>query len=278
MTEDFNTLEQYANCVFEYLKIIAHDYQMARNDEVRVLYATAPIAYAKEQEHFANGSNVGPLITFYQSGIDVNHDVQMGAWKYMPVERKEGNYLLKAPIICNIKYTVTINALTELQADMLQAQIMQSSPFHRPYYTKFNGQFVLIESSEPTNVSSVEVGENRDKVSKREITLTIDRAYLYYDIKELNAGMIKYKADTKYEGNAKVEKVLANGAVLMSDGSIKDGEIIPNTSNGADGFFNYNIVDEDGKVIDVVKRGKISLTMYSLDGVVRRGGRRKRKR
>ena len=280
MTEDFITLEQYANCVFEYLKIIAHDYQMARNDEVRVLYATAPIAYAKEQEHFANGSNVGPLITFYQSGIDVNHDVQMGAWKYMPVQRKEGNYLFKAPIICNIKYTVTINALTELQADMLQAQIMQSSPFHRPYYTKFNGQFVLIESSDPNNVSSVEAGENHDKVSKREITLTIDRAYLYYDIKELNAGMIRYKADTKYEPKegVKEEKVLANGAILMSDGSIKNGEVIPNTSHGADGFFNYNIVDDEGNVIDVVKRGKISLTMYSLDGVVRRNNRRRRKR
>ena len=183
MTEEFNTFEEYARCVFEYLKIVSHDYQMADNDSVRVAYATAPIAYAKEQEHFANGSNVGPLITFYQSGIEIDHGVQMGAWKYLPVQRKEGNYILRAPIICKIKYTVTINALTELQADMLQAQIMQTSPFHRPYYTKLNGQFVLIESSEPTNTSSVEVGENSDKIAKREIILTIDRAYLNYDIK-----------------------------------------------------------------------------------------------
>ena len=53
----------------------------------------------------------------------------------------------------------------------------------------------------------------------------------------------------------------------MSDGSIKNGEIIKNTSNGSDGFFNYNIVDDDGKIIDVVKRGKLTLTMYSLEGV-----------
>ena len=79
MTEEFNTLEEYAKCVYDYLKIVSHDYQMASNDSVRVVYATAPIAYAKEQEHFANGSNVGPLITFYQSGIEVDHSSQMGS-------------------------------------------------------------------------------------------------------------------------------------------------------------------------------------------------------
>lgn len=269
MTEEFNTFEEYAKCVYEYLKIVSHDYQMASNDAVRVVYATAPIAYAKEQEHFANGSNVGPLITFYQSGIEVDHSSQMGAWKFLPVQRKEGNYLLRAPIICKIKYTVTINALTELQADLLQAQIMQTSPFHRPYYTKLNGQFVLIESSEPTNTSSVEVGDNADKVSKREIILTIDRAYLNYDIKELNAGLIKFNADTKYEEKEGVfeKEQLANGSTLMSDGTVKNADIIKNTSNGSDGFFNYNIINDKGEVIDVVQIGKLKLTMYSLEGV-----------
>jgi hypothetical protein len=269
MTEDFNTFEQYAKCVYEYLKIVSHDYQMAANDNVRVVYATAPVAYAKEQEHFANGSNVGPLITFYQSGIEIDHNVQMGAWKYLPVRRKEGNYLLRAPVICQINYTVTINALTELQADMLQAQIMQSSPFHRPYYTKLNGQFVLIESSEPANLSSVEIGDNSDKISRREIKLTIDRAYLNYDIKELNAGIIKFDADSKYENKEGVyeKQILDNGAILMSDGSIKNGEVIKNTSNGADGFFNYNIVNDKGEVVNVIKKGKLKLSMYSFEGV-----------
>lgn len=269
MTEEFNTLEEYAKCVYDYLKIVSHDYQMASNDSVRVVYATAPIAYAKEQEHFANGSNVGPLITFYQSGIEVDHSVQMGAWKFLPVQRKEGNYLLRAPIICQIKYTVTINALTELQADLLQAQIMQTSPFHRPYYTKLNGQFVLIESSDYTNVSSVEVGDNADKISKREVTLTIDRAYLNYDIKELNAGFIKFDADTNNETPEGVaEKItLKNGAILMSDNSIKNGIEVKNTSNGADGFFNYNIVDDNGNVIDVIQKGKLKVSMYTLEGV-----------
>lgn len=200
MTEDFNTLEEYAKCIQKCLENVLHDYQTPDNSTPIVVYATAPVAFAKEQEHFANGGNVGPLITFYQSGIEIDHSCQMGAWKLLPVQRDTGNYLFKAPIICKIKYTVTINAINELEADFLQVQIMQATPFHRPYYTKFNGQFVLIESSDPRNLSSVEIGENKDKVTRRELTLTIDRAYLHYDIKELNAGTIVYTGNKgKYD-------------------------------------------------------------------------------
>ena len=213
MTEEFNTLEEYAKCVYDYLKIVSHDYQMASNDSVRVVYATAPIAYAKEQEHFANGSNVGPLITFYQSGIEVDHSSQMGAWKFLPVQRKEGNYLLRAPIICQIKYTVTINALTELQADLLQAQIMQTSPFHRPYYTKLNGQFVLIESSDYTNVSSVEVGDNADKISKREMAKLSfyrgDEIYESKSEKSVNEEKVNESHDDLFESQSQISSAVS---------------------------------------------------------------------
>lgn len=247
MTEDYNLLEEYSNCIKECLEHVTHDHQMATDSKVLVLYATAPIAYAKEQEHFANGSNVGPLITFYQSGIEIPHEQQMGAWKYLPVVRDEGNYMFKAPVICRIKYTVTINALTELQADMLQAQIMQATPFHRPYYTKFNGQFVLIESSEPTNLGSVDAGGNTEKITRRQLTLTIDRAYLYYDIKELNAGTIHYE----------------NG----SDGnSLEQATIKKNTSKDFTPYI-YNVIDDDGKVIGKKTIGKIKLKMYSFDRI-----------
>lgn len=268
MTEEFNTLEEYANCIQECLKNSTHDFQLALDTPITVIYATAPIAYAKEQEYFGNGGNIGPLITFYQSGIEVPPEEAMGGWKILPVQRKSGNYLLRAPIICRIKYTVTISALTEAQADMLCVQIMQACPFNRPYYTKLNGQFVTIVSDEFTNVGSVDVGENKDKISKREMNLTIKRAYLNYDIKELNAGMIIPKLGV---GNIETEAVelkrLANGAVLMSDGTVKDGEVIKNTTNGADGFYNYNIADKDGNIIDVIKKGKVKLEMNTLEDV-----------
>ena len=230
MTEEFNTLEEYAKCVYDYLKIVSHDYQMASNDSVRVVYATAPVAYAKEQEHFANGSNVGPLITFYQSGIEVDHSVQMGAWKFLPVQRKEGNYLLRAPIICQIKYTVTINALTELQADLLQAQIMQTSPFHRPYYTKLNGQFVLIESSDYTNVSSVEVGDNADKISKRE------REYIINDLTR----------DIKFSSNSAKRSFMED--LANKDLKIENGKML-----GFDDYLNSYKEQDAGAFVEEKK-------------------------
>lgn len=267
MTNEFITLEEYALCVQECLKNVVYDYQMADNEAPLILYATAPVAYAKAQERFANGQNAGPLITFYQSGIEVDHDQQMGAWNYLPVVRKEGNYLFRAPIICRIKYTVTISALTERQADMLQVQIMQATPFHRPYYTKFNGQFVLIESDGITNLSSVDVGENKDKFSQRQLELTIDRAYLNYDIKELNAGIISpSKKEFEYD-EEDVLKELPNGAKILKDQiTVVDGEEIKNTSNNGYSPFNYNVVDEDGNVIETTQKGKVKVRLYSIEG------------
>ena len=302
MTSEYIQLEEYAKCVQKCLENILYDHQMADDEKPRVVYATAPVAYAKMQEHFKNGSNVGPLITFYQSGIEVDHNVQMGAWKIMPVIRDEGNYLFKAPIICRINYTVTINALTELQADLLQVQLMQATPFHRPYYTKFNGQFVLIESTDFRNLGSVDVGENKDKITQREISLFIDRAYLYYDIKELNAGTISPNKNdsSSYEvSNALQEKIenmldngekifdingnkigiseeevegrkivqrLKNGEVIYADGETS-GVITKNTSMNGYSPFNYNVLDENGKVIETTQKGKLKVTLYSLEGV-----------
>ena len=329
MTSEYIQLEEYAKCVQKCLENVLYDHQMADDEKPRIVYATAPIAYAKMQEHFKNGSNVGPLITFYQSGIEVDHNVQMGAWKIMPVIRSEGNYLFKAPIICRINYTVTINALTELQADLLQVQLMQATPFHRPYYTKFNGQFVLIESTDFRNLGSVDVGENKDKIAQREISLFIDRAYLYYDIKELNAGTIgpnKNDSSSSYEIRdilqEKIENMVNNGEkifdingeeIIFEDSSssgindlyeerlfdingnkiqvtekdiegreivrrLKNGEVIysdgetsgivtKNTSMNGYSPFNYNVLDEEGNVIQTTQKGKLKVTLYSLEGV-----------
>ena len=269
MTEDFNTLEEYSKCILECLNNILHDYQIAKDEKPLVIYATPSIAYAKMQERFANGMNDGPLITFYQSGIEIDKSVQMGGWKIMPVKRSEGNYLMRAPIICKINYTVTINALTEIEADMLQVQIMQATPFHRPYYTKLNGQFVTIVSDDPKNLSTVDAGDDKDKTTKRELILTIQRAYINYDIKELNAGKIIATDDSSDDSSddLKVIKTYPNGAMLMEDGSIRGGYIEKNTSANGYAPFNYNIIDKDGNVIDVGTKGKVKITMNSIEGV-----------
>jgi len=268
MTEEFNTLEGYANCIKECLEKITHDYQEAKDSKPKIAYATDPIAYAKEQNYFANGSNVGPLITYYQSGIEIDHGQQMGAWKYMTCRRSSGNFKYRAPVICSIKYTVSVMSMTERQADLLISQIMLATPFSRPYYTVYNNQYVLIQSSEPTNVGSVEVGENQDKVSKREVTLRIERAYLDYPIEDLHKATIMpvdIKEDIVETDDYYIVKKLKNGASIMSNGDIVNGKVIQNTSSSKEAFFNYNVEDEDGNVIETVSKGKVKCILHALE-------------
>ena len=268
MTNDFITLEEYALCIKECLENVLHDEQMAVDEIPLVTYATSSIAYAKLQERFANGQNIGPLITFYQSGIDLIQEQQMGAWKWMTVTRDTGNYQMRAPVVCSISYTVTISALTERQADMLQAQIMQATPFHRPYYTKLKGQFVLIETTEVSNLSSVDVGDNKDKVSQRQITLKIDRAYLDYDYKELYAGTISPSMEAFDYNDEDVAKELKNGAKILKDNvTVVNGKEVKNTSNSFTPFI-YNVLDKDGNVIQTTQKGKTKVTLYSLEKVL----------
>ena len=286
MTEDFITLEEYAKCVQKCLTNIIHDYQMAKDEQPIIMYANAPVAYAKTQEHFKNGSNVGPLITFYQSGIEIDKSQQMGGWKNIAVERQQGNYLYRAPIICSINYTVTINALTELQADMLQVQIMQATPFHRPYYDKLNGQFVLIESTDCRNLGTVDTGENKDKIVKREITLKIDRAYLNYDINELNAGTIYINDDNPEESlekiitvNEIISNMLKNNEKVFDingEEIVNDNEYLQKLINEGNRFFDINgnkivektIAINNKKIIEKLDNGENIYEDHTTSGKI----------
>jgi hypothetical protein len=268
MTNDLITLEEYALCVKKCIENVVCDFQMADDEKPLVVYATAPVAFAKQQERFANGQNVGPLITFYQSGIDLLKEQQMGAWKWISLKRNTGNFQMRAPIICSLDYTVTITALTERQADMLQTQILQATPFHRPYYTKYKGQFVLIETTDISNLSSVDVGDNKDKFSQRQIKLKIDRAYIDYNYKELYAGTI-YPSKTEFDYNDEdVLKELSNGAKILKDNTtVVDGEVVKNTSNSFTPFI-YNVADEEGNIIETTQKGKTKVRLYSLEKVL----------
>ena len=53
----------------------------------------------------------------------------------------------------------------------------------------------------------------------------------------------------------------------LKDGRSIDGKIIPNSSNDGYSPFNYNVVDENDNVVDVVQKGKTKITMYQIDGV-----------
>ena len=102
----------------------------------------------------------------------------------------EKRYNYKAPIIAKLSYKVTINAIKESQADLIQSQIVMAMPFNRPYATTLNGQWVTMEAKEFENESSVEIESDKDKVSTRTGTIEIARAYFDYPI-QVNDRFIK---------------------------------------------------------------------------------------
>lgn len=186
MSEQNRELIEYAEVIKLALEKIVKDPTMAEDDKVIVMYATPQIAFAKYKEEIKNGSKSGPLVTFYLSACEIRTDCQMGGYHSLTLYRDEEDYLIRAPVICRLKYTVTINCIKEEQADILQTQVLLSTPMNRPYWSKINGQFVTVYSEDVQNLSSVDVGDQKDKFSRRQITLVIDRAYLQHPYKALN--------------------------------------------------------------------------------------------
>lgn len=183
MAEDINdyfkTFEEYSGVVKEALKSILHDSKMGTEDKIDVIYATGPLAFSKYLHKVTNGQNPGPTASFYLSGIDIDPSQQLLGFTKVTLENK---YIMRAPIVAKLDYTVTLFCISESQGDLFTAQIMMGMPFNRPYATMLNGQWVTITASDPENLSSVEAGAETEKISKRQLKVTIDRAYLEYDM------------------------------------------------------------------------------------------------
>lgn len=177
MKDEYIEFEEYGKVVLDAIKNITHDYNMGDGpDKVQVIYATPPVAFAKFSQETQNGKKPGPLISFYLSSIEVNPEEQMGGYATLLIN--DGKTRIKAPVIAKLTYTVDINAIKESQADLLQSQIMLAMPFNHPYATTLNGQWVCIVSDNFENQTTIELETDKDKVSKRQLSITIKRAYL----------------------------------------------------------------------------------------------------
>lgn len=179
MTDEFITFEEYANAVKEAIEGMTHDNNMGDVDPIKVIYATPPAAFAKFKGEAVNGQRPGPLISFYLSNIEINPSEQLGGYARVWVGKE---YRYKAPIIAKLLYTVTINAVKESQADLIQSQLMMGMPFNRPYATMVNGQWATMEAKDCQNLTTVEMEPEGDKISKRQASIEIARAYFDYPI------------------------------------------------------------------------------------------------
>lgn len=188
MKDEFVTFEEYALVVKQAIENVTHDYNMGSGeDATKVIYATPPVAFARYSQETINGQSPGPLISFYLEGIEINPESQLGGFKSILLEKK---YKIRSPIIARLKYKVTINAIKESQADLLQAQLVMAMPFNRPYATMLNGQWVTLEAKDFENSSSIEIESDKDKISTRTGSIEIDRAYFEYPV-QINERFIK---------------------------------------------------------------------------------------
>ena len=185
--DNYKVFEDYAIVVKRALENILHDDNMAREDRVQVIYATPPVAFAKFIQNTQNGEKPGPLVAFSLSGIEIDPSYQMGGWKTLLVNNE---YRMRAPVIAKLKFKVVINAIKESQADLLNSQIILSMPFHRPYATMLNGQWVTMISSDFSNETETEISDGNDKVVKRNCEIEIERAYFDHPI-QVNNNFIK---------------------------------------------------------------------------------------
>lgn len=179
MDNQFIVFEEYAKVVKQMLENVCRDDSMnVGNDAVQVVYATPPAAFSKWSIMTENGEKPGPLISFYLEGIDVEASEALNGWSKISIDG--GKTFTRAPVVAHLRYKVTINAIKESQADLLQSQIMLASPFQHPYATKLNGQWVTMVSNSFANEASIELETDTDRVSKRTLSLEIQRAYIDY--------------------------------------------------------------------------------------------------
>lgn len=185
--DNYKVFEDYAMVVKKSLENILHDDNMAREDKVQIIYSTPPVAFAKFIQNTQNGQKPGPLVSFHLSGIAIEESQQLGGWATLMVNNE---YRMRAPVVAKLKFEVTINAIKESQADLLNSQIILSMPFNRPYATMLNGQWVTLVASDFSNETESEISDGNDKTVKRTCEIEIDRAYFDHPI-QVNSSVIK---------------------------------------------------------------------------------------
>ena len=100
--------KNYTEVVDQSLKDILSDYNIGKDDGPFIAYGKTPAAFAKFLENIRNGKQVGPLITYSLSGINIDHKQQMLGYGSLRVE--SGGYKIqRAPLVATLDYTIEIN-------------------------------------------------------------------------------------------------------------------------------------------------------------------------
>ena len=182
---EYSLFVLYGRAVKNYIKKNTYlaRYGDRPEDGINVSYASPPRAFVKYLVPVINGANLNPTITFYLTNIEYSDKENLLGFateRTLNLTNSTATYV-PAPIICKLTYKIMIMVANELDADVLQYQLMANAPFKRPYAFGIDGQWATGYCTNPTNETNIDPGEVQDKVSRRSLDFIVPRAYLPLD-------------------------------------------------------------------------------------------------
>lgn len=180
LPSEYSLFVNYGRKTREFLNQVFYLYRLPKEKNVLIEYASPPRAFVKFLVPIYNGGNMNPTITFYlESPEYVDNENHLG----FVYEKKIVNEKIKmvpAPLIFKLNYKITIYAATQIDADRLSYQILAYARKNRKASSKIDGQWVEWFAHSLADEGTSDPGLE-DRVARRNLILTIPRAYLPVD-------------------------------------------------------------------------------------------------
>lgn len=188
---EFDLFVEYGRMIKKFLLKSVYLTRFPEDQNIQIVYAAPPIAFAKFIVPVINGANLNPTVSFNMTGMEYGQTENLNGFikevRYVQGKQQK----TYAPLVYKLSYKATIMVANEFDADNIQYQIVSSAPFNRPYATKIDGQWATLYVAGMYNDTSIDVGEAKDKVIRRSVDLVIPRAYLPMGFPEINDKQIE---------------------------------------------------------------------------------------
>lgn len=157
------------------------------DDNVTVAFMTPERAFAKYIYPTINGATTSPNINFYLESQEYTEGQNnLGFVKEYNVDLdKRTAKELRPPLVYTLTYSCTIYTRNLPEMDVILYQILSNTHKNAKAVIKVDGQWGEIHSGDPTNETNLEPAEVQDIIHRFSLNLTIPRAYLPLDRKQV---------------------------------------------------------------------------------------------
>lgn len=173
------------------------------DNNVTVAYMTPERAFAKYMYPVINGATTSPNINFYFSSMEYLTDQNNLGFvrEFKTFDKNRKVKILKPPLVYKIDYKCTIYTRNMPEMDVILYQILSKTHKNAKATFMVDGQWAELYSSDPTNETELEPGENQNIVNRWSLDLTIPRAYLPLDYEEVGTMFNGFEFDTQIGKN-----------------------------------------------------------------------------